>query len=273
MTTIVAVVPTYNSADLVTERIRQLQQAGLTRIIVCDDASTDDTVKKIRKQFGNSVQLAAGTTNLGPGGNRNHCLDLLEAGDEIIFFLDADCELIYKDDLPELITKSFSSKKTGVVGFGMLGNGQPTQWNYGELMHPVHEAADQKLEEMLNTGAITKAQFITWAPARAASFGMLPEKTKSVGWVAEGCFAVRASVFKQLGGFDSNMRYHEAHDLNAGVQELGYQTIFNPTLVANHLMFDTRMHRRAADFQAGRFYYYQKHWGMSKEVFDHLFGE
>jgi len=271
---IVAVVPTYNSADLVAERIKQLQRRGLTRIIICDDASTDDTVKTIREKFGVSVRVAAGTANRGPAGNRNRCLKLLKASDEIIFFLDAGCQLIYEGDLPELIIKSFSASPTiGVVGFGMLGNGQPAQWNYGELMHPVHEAADQKLEEMLNAGAITKEQFMTWAPPRAASFGMLPEKTKEVGWVGEGCFAIRADVFKEIGGFASKMRYHETHDLNARVHELGYKTIFNPTLIVNHLMHDSRLQRREADFRAGRLYYYQKHWGMSKEVFDRLFDE
>jgi N-acetylglucosaminyl-diphospho-decaprenol L-rhamnosyltransferase len=189
-----------------------------------------------------------------------------------LFFVDADCELVYEGDLPTFITKNFaSSPKIGVVGFGMLANGQPTQWNYGELMHPVHEAADQKLEEMLHAGEITEAQFIAWAPARAASFRMLPEKTKEVGWVAEGCFAIRADVFKRLGGFDPNMRYHEAHDLNARVQELGYKTMYNPAVVVNHLMHDSRLHRRAADFRAGQLYYYQKHWGMSETVFNHLF--
>jgi hypothetical protein len=63
------------------------------------------------------------------------------------------------------------------------------------------------------------------------------------------------------------------HNFNARVQENGYKTLFNPILIAKHLAHDSRMQRRGEDVRAGRLYYYQKHWGMSEEVFAHLFDE
>lgn len=144
----------------------------------------------------------------------------------------------------------------------------------GDLMHPVHEAADQKLDEMLKQGVITPEQFIQGAPARASSYRMLPEtESKEVGWVAEGCFAVRASLYRKLGGFAVNMRHHETHDFNARVQEAGFKTIFCPLNVARHLEHDSRAKRRSEDERQGRLYFYQKHWGMSEEVFKRLFDE
>ncbi len=272
-TNVVAVVPAYNSTDLVIKRVKQLQQYGFTKIIICDDASSDNTIENINTEFGTDVLAIHGEKNLGPGGNRNRCLNALGSKDEIVLFVDADCELIYEGNLPDLITNNFSSNKIGVIGFGILDNKQPMHWNYGNLMHPVHEAGDQKALEMFEANEITQEQFVQAAPALAASLRMAPETVKQVGWVAEGCFAIRADLFKELHGFDTNMRYHETHDLNARVQQLGYKTLFDPTPVVEHLKFDSRFHRRSTDERDGRNYYYKKHWNMSEETFKHLVDE
>lgn len=63
------------------------------------------------------------------------------------------------------------------------------------------------------------------------------------------------------------------HDFNARVQAHGFKTIFCPLRVAKHMAFDSRLERRADDERLGRLYYYQKHWGMSEEVFKKLFDE
>jgi len=275
MRKIIAVVPTYNSADLVHERVAQLKESSFASIIVCDDKSDDNTVERLSRQYNDSIKLIAGQDNIGPGGNRNRILDIDIDSSDFLFFIDADCELVYKQDLTTLVAASFTRQDIGVVGFSICNKDDSLMsWNYGELMHPVHEAADQRLEEMLNEGQINREQFIVGAPARAASFRFLPEpEPKEVGWVAEGCFAVRTELFNSIRGFATQMRYHETHDFNARVQENGYTTVFNPTLVARHLAHDSRMQRRVEDIRAGRLYYYQTHWGMSEEVFARLFDE
>lgn len=271
----IAIVPTYNSADLVRERVIQLKESSFASIIVCDDKSDDNTVEQLSQRYNDSIKIIAGQDNIGPGGNRNRILDLDISSSDFLFFIDADCELVYKQDLVALVTTSFTRPDIGVVGFSICNKDDSLMpWNYGELMHPVREAADQRLEEMLNEGQINKHQFIVGAPARAASFRFLPEpESKTVGWVAEGCFAVRTELFNSIRGFAAQMRYHETHDFNARVQESGYTTVFNPTLVARHLAHDSRMQRRAKDIRAGRLYYYQTHWGMSEEVFARLLDE
>lgn len=276
MLNILAVIPTFNSVDLVVERIAELKESSFSHIIICDDHSDDNTVAILREKYGDSVEVIAGVNNLGPGGNRNRILnhELIETAD-YIFFLDADCQIVYKNDIAELIATSFTQNNDGVVGFSLLDReSKPMRWNYGELMHPVHEAPDQKFDDLLASGKITRKQFIEWAPARAASYRLLEEKDiKEVGWVAEGCFAIRADLFKHIDGFAEQMRYHETHDFNARVGEAGYRTLFNPTNIAQHLEYDSRMQRRESDIRSGRLYYYQRHWGMSEDVFSKLFDE
>lgn len=276
MSKVVAVIPTFNSINLVSKRIEELGKSSFFKIVVCDDKSEDSTAVTLREMYGDTIELIVGSENLGPGGNRNRILanELIDSAD-FLFFIDADCEVTYTGDIAKLVTESFVSDDSGVVGFSLTDpKGKLMKWNYGNLMHPVHEAPDQKLDEMLATNAITREQFIEWAPARAASYRLLPEQDiKEVGWVAEGCFAIRADLFKQIGGFDEQMRYHETHDFNARVQEHGCKTLFNPVTVARHLEYDSRMHRRESDIRSGRLYFYQKHWGMSEEVFSHLFDD
>jgi GT2 family glycosyltransferase len=208
----IAVIPTYNSADLVCERVVQLKESSFTSLFVCDDKSEDDTVAQLSQQFNNSIVVIAGQGNIGPGGNRNRILDNSDIdGSDFLFFIDVDCELVYKQDLAAVVAASFTSQDIGVVGFSICNkDGSLMRWNYGELMHPVHEAADQRLEDMLSKGQIDEKQFIAGAPSRAASFRLLPElQSKEVGWVAEGCFAVRTDLFKRIGGFAAQIRYHE----------------------------------------------------------------
>ncbi len=276
MAKVIAVIPTYNSAELVIQRIEELAPSSFEEILVCDDKSTDNTIALLNQKYGTDVKVISGDTNLGPGGNRNRILSnpALENSD-YLFFIDADCKVIYEGDLATLVKDSFINDSYGAVGYSITNNdNEPMKWNYGDLMHPVHEASDQKLEDMLKGGLINEEQFMTGAPARAATFRLLPEPApKPVGWVAEGCFAIRTELYEKLGGFAAQMRYHETHDFNARVQENGYLTIFNPINVAQHLAYDSRMHRREEDIRTSRLYYYQQHWGMSEEVFVHLFDE
>lgn len=270
--TVLAVIPSYNSHVLAIERVKELNKNGIKNILICDDNSSDDSVEKVKKAVGSSVRLISGQKNLGPAGNRNRALPFLN-GDEIIFFIDADCQIVYKYNLSKLIKSAFTKKDTAVVGFSIEDKkGKPMVWNYGPLMHPVDDTVDQKVQELFEAGEISKTKFKKYAPNRAEVMRILPEKqSKEVGFVAEGCMAVRSSVFIKLGGFSKVMRYHETQDFCARVKKLNGKIIFIPKLVARHLEFDSRMVSRKEDFVKGQKYYYKTHWGVNEEVFEKLF--
>lgn len=270
----VAVVPAYNSADLVADRVAELRTSSFSTIVVCDDGSSDESANRLEALAQDRVVPILGDHNVGPAGNRNRVLGFLEhAVSDYLFFSDADCRVTYRGNLGNIIDAGFEAPEVGVIGFGILDpDGSPMKWNYGTLMHPLQEAADQRLEELLGRKLIAKEQFVIGAPSRAASYRMVTEKgPKEVGWVAEGCFAIRTELFKELGGFDTDMRFHEAHDLNARAQMLGYKTVFNPVAFVQHLQFDSRFERRVEDEIAAKLHYFQKHWAMSEEVFRRLY--
>lgn len=125
-----AVVPTYNSAELAVQRVGELIRASADRIIVCDDDSSDHTVKLLKDTYGDRIRVIQGEQNLGPGGNRNRCMPFVEDG-EIVLFLDADCALIAPpSELMDAIADNFSHAENGVVGFSIQNkDGQPMRWN------------------------------------------------------------------------------------------------------------------------------------------------
>jgi glycosyltransferase involved in cell wall biosynthesis len=274
MDTVSIIIPTFNAKMSVVALLDSLlEQKDITRIIVCDDASTDGTAAHLRDRYGSRIVLLAGKNNLGPGGNRNRALKVIKT-ESYLLFIDADCELIYRNGIVSLVRHCFTRPTYGVVGFGIRSAaGAPMPWNFGSLMHPLRDASDFAIETLWRSGSLTGKQFATLAPVRAASLRLVPvPKAREVGWVSEACFAIRAPLFARLRGFDKAMRYHEAHDFHARLSALGYGTVFTPTDVVRHRELDSRLRRRQQDERQGRLHYYQKHWGMSEKVFDLLFG-
>lgn len=101
-------------------------------------------------------------------------------------------------------------------------------------------------------------------------FGRKPLE-REVDWVAEGSFCVRAGKFAEIGGFDVKMRHHETHDLGKRIRSTGAIIKFALSIIARHTEINVRGELRQKEFTDAQQYFYQKHWGMSKEIFDQLF--
>ncbi len=269
---ITAVIPCYNSGKLAISLAKQLLKAGIGRVVICDDASSDDSQNLLASFRHPSVVVELGTKNLGPAGNRNRALTHIGDAD-IVWCVDSDMKLAKLKGVPEIITSAFDDPSVGVVGFQMKGlDGRHMWWNFGELMHPVHEAAEGAIYELFNAGKITPKQFVKYAPGLARSLGYITVRQPLVvGWVAEGCVAIRGKLWRELNGFEPKMRYHEAHDLGVRVAARGFTVKFVPTVLTRHLEIDSRMAQRAEDAESARKRYYQKHWDMSSRTYEKLF--
>ena len=84
------IVPAHNAAGTIDCAVRSaLHQDSVTvELIICDDASTDDTVSTVRALEQDGIRLIANEVNLGPGPSRD--LALHEASSEWVALLDAD---------------------------------------------------------------------------------------------------------------------------------------------------------------------------------------
>lgn len=272
---VVAAIPNYNGGEYLQDLLRQTANQPFDQVYVLDDASTDGSVELIRHEFP-FVTVVAASHNEGPGVNRNR---MMEQEDEaVILFVDADMRLM-SDNYVDVVRERFQDEMVGLLGGLVLdGRGQPMVWNYGFEMHPVHEARFEELRQRLAAAdAEQREAVISCLRRQGMDFNWvdpdnIPLAGRVVDWVAEGLFAIRSATMRSLGGYDTAMRYHEGQDLAHRIRKLGLRVEFEPAMVAQHCEHDVRGTARAQEMHDSQYYFFHKHWGMSKTVFTKLYG-
>jgi GT2 family glycosyltransferase len=275
MRTIIAI-PNYNMRDTLGPLLASLRAEDAERVYVLDDASGDGSADYVADAFP-GVTVVRGAANAGAAANRNRVLGHLD-GDEIILFADADLELASSGLARTSRDWFVGNEKLGLAG-GLLvdRSGHPARWNYGWTMHPVREARGEVYEqaaEMLLPGSPAHRELRRLAVSNRDTLNLeisyARPASREVDWVAEGLFAIRADLFRGIGGFDERFRNHSGQDLCLRVRAEGFQVRFEPSIAARHLDIDVRGARRSGDHREGQFLFFHKHWGMSRAVYDHL---
>ena len=263
-------IPHYNSLDTLWKLIEQLREEQWDQIVVLDDGSAL-TPTKLEAEFP-SVTFHYGGKNVGAGANRNRILELVDEG--VIWFVDADMEIVSVDNAPR-IKNSFKHDTNQVIG-GMIytKDGQEMRWNYGHEMHPVHDARFEELAACVQAGdpsAWPRLQRYGWDYPWLQP-GMQQPTERTVDWVAEGSFALPVELLKKVGGYDTAFRYHEGQDLAHRLRGMGVKIKFGPEIITRHLETHVRGKARIEEIKEAQFLFFQKHWGMGRDVYEHLYG-
>lgn len=188
-----AVIPVYNSGSYVIEAIDSLllQNVKLTKIIVVDDGSTDNTLELIKQKY--ACQIRSGLIfihplllNSGVSNARNIGVSLVET--EWVLFLDAD-DVLHPDAVGLL------SRKAEEV------NTEPTQ-----PYHLVHSAY-----QLIDKDSTVVSDKFAW---RQVGFD------ETLGWafyrnhiISTSGVLVNREGFNRLGGFDCSLSRNEDLDL------------------------------------------------------------
>jgi glycosyltransferase involved in cell wall biosynthesis len=127
---VVVVMPAYNAARTLERTYHDIPHEIVTRIILVDDVSGDDTVA-IARQLGLDVIIHR--QNLGYGGNQKTCYDAaLEVGADAVVMLHPD----YQYDatrIPALVGPILDGDKDLMLGSRFLGDplaGGMPRWKY-----------------------------------------------------------------------------------------------------------------------------------------------
>ena len=201
--TISVIVPAFRAAHILPRVLAPLMamkaRGAVAEVIVVDDRSPDDTAE-VARSLGARVMTTP--QNGGPGVARN--LAATEAVGDVLWFVDSD--VIAWQDGAEKVAAAFADPDVGAV-FGSYDDspdGTPWFSRYKNLMHRFYHQKARR----------DSATF--WA----------------------GCGAVRADVFRRIGGFDvETYRVPSIEDIELGyrIRRAGFRITVDPTLLGKHL--------------------------------------
>jgi N-acetylglucosaminyl-diphospho-decaprenol L-rhamnosyltransferase len=221
MTGVDVVVVTYNSADTIGSAVEQLAAVESVRVIVVDNASSDDTVELLRTLPVETVVLERN------GGFAHGCNVGWRAGEApYVLFLNPDAR-IDAVAVEALASELDRDDKVGAVA-------------------PRIEEPDGSLDFSLRRfprlrSSFAQAFFLHRVFPEAAWVDEVIrdpaeyERPHPAEWVSGACFAVRRSVLEELGGLDESFfHYSEDVDICARIWRAGHEVRFVPAALAEH---------------------------------------
>lgn len=188
-------------------------------IYVADNASTDDSVLFVKNHFP-TVQIIKNSTNGGFAKGYNDALQHIDA--DIYGLINSDIE-VTKNWLPPIISIFEKEKNTAVV--------QPKILDYKQKNAFEYAGAGGGFIDMLG-----------YPYCRGRIFNDIEKDngqfndTVPIFWASGACFFVRASVFKQLQGFDEDYFAHQEEiDLCWRIQNANYTITYTGLSTVYHV--------------------------------------
>lgn len=198
------IIVAYNSADCINACVESaLAQSGVAfEVIVVDNASTDDTLKRLK---GFDCRVIASPENLGFGRGCN--LGFSHSSGRYVYFFNPDARLTENDSLAQLCRAMDANPQWGMAGTLVrpaAGEaGSPPATSYPGQRHTHRD------------------------------FSQLPGK---IAWVIGASMIVRRDLYEKLGGFDpAFFLYSEETDFCLRLRELGFEIGHVPAVVVEHI--------------------------------------
>ncbi|OGE34528.1 hypothetical protein A3C32_04260 [Candidatus Daviesbacteria bacterium RIFCSPHIGHO2_02_FULL_41_14] len=229
------IIPTYNSWNTLQACIKSIYQQSLKplEIIVVNNASTDNTTKKITKDFP-QVKFMTLNYNLGVTGGRNIGIDQSSKRSDYLLFFDHDM-VADKKMLENLVAAVKSNKAVGITTPKIYYNRDRKRiWAAGTNIN-------LWTGQILFRGGRDVGQY---------------EKIEEVQ-VAPAAILVKRAVLKKVTRFDN--RYfatYEDTDFCFRAKKNGFVTLYSPNAIAYHnispLKKDERVRLISRSFWIGR---------------------
>jgi GT2 family glycosyltransferase len=171
------------------------------QIVYIDNASRDDTVEVVRREFP-AVRILENQENVGFCRAANQGSAAVSA--RYLIHLNNDT-LVYPDSLPQLARFLDGHLNVTVAGCRLLNHDLTDQWSARRFPGGIHSIWGRR--------SFLAKRFPEARPVRDYLFKDLLRQSEpfKVDWVGTPCMMVRSDVFQAVGGFPADFYYwHEA---------------------------------------------------------------
>ncbi len=204
------IIVTWNTADTTLKCIQSIKKNLLNfnyEIIVVDNASTDDTLAKLKKESG--LIVLENKVNLGFGAGNN--IGAKIAKGEYLLFLNSDMELV-DNKLIEMYKYLIKNSRIGIIAPKYLNTDLSDQGSAWPPQTPLNAFKEFWL------GQKTYSKYIPQSKEPVEVFS-----------VSGGAMMIKKSLFNKIGGWDKRyFMYFEDLELCRQVRKLGYKIYYFP---------------------------------------------
>lgn len=253
MSDLSVVIINWNTRDLLLRCIRTIDMHKgdvQVEIVVVDNASTDDSVESVRREYP-SARVLVNDTNVGFARANNQ--GVVASSAPLALLLNSDAFLT-DGALQALLEVMAASPHAALVG-AHLRNADGT-------FQASHTPFPNLWQEFLILSGIGRLTHGRWYPSHAPE---LNSGAQVVEYVEGACMLVRKDVYRAIGGLDEGFfMYAEEVDLCYRIRAADWQVWYAPRAEVIHLgggSSGKRKPQREADLYRSRVRFFRKHYG------------
>jgi hypothetical protein len=223
---VTAVTVNYNAGPLLRGLVESLVgQAGLVRVVVVDNASSDDSLAFLDTAHP-GVTVVRNPANRGFGTACNQ--GAAAASGRYLLFINPDCR-VPAGALQRMVAVLEAHPEAGMLGPLVLNSDGSEQRGCRRFLPDPKRA-------LMRVLGMHKAD----AQGRVAGFDLtgtpLPDKPTPVEAISGACLLIRRELFERIGGWDESYFLHcEDLDLCMRVQRDGTKVLFVPDVSVSHV--------------------------------------
>lgn len=247
------IIVSWNVADLLAACLRSLQAGGnryTQEIIVVDSASTDDTVRRVRREFPD-VMLLPQTGNLG--FSRCNNIGLAAATGRHLMLLNPDTEVI-GDAVDETVAYLDAHPDIGIIGPQTLNTDRTTQSTRRRFPTVPLAFFESTWLQPYTPKAWLDRYYVTDQPDTGVF---------DVDWVQGSALLARREVYQQIGGLDEQyVMFFEELDWCKRAKNAGWRVMYLGTAQIIHhggKSTDQVGANKHIYFQRSKLHYFAKH--------------
>jgi N-acetylglucosaminyl-diphospho-decaprenol L-rhamnosyltransferase len=222
MTDLAAVVVNHDAGELLIDCVASLRAAGVSEIVVVDNASTDGSLERLA-DADRDVTLVPTGRNLGYGSAANRGVARCEAP----YILICNPDLVVEKDAPGLLAAALDARDDLAACGPRLLNPDRTRYPSTRQFPSYGLAALHALVSLF-------APSNRWS--RRYRLEELDEIPENVDWISGSCMAVRRLAYESVGGFDeAYFMYVEDLDLCWRLRRAGWLVGYEDAAEVTHI--------------------------------------